>query len=248
MKKVLGIDVGGTKIAAGLVDYNFNVTKVCIVPTSKFDLLQQLEHLISDYGEFDAIGLGMPGQVLENGTVTKLGNVEWQSVNLKKLFERKFKKPVSVINDAKAFALAEANLGQGKNFDTMAGVILGTGIGVGFIRNKKIYFGKDGLAGELEHVTMPDGRLLREHKKDLGQFKNAQSASRILKTLLDMIILSVNPEVVVLGGAWSKLKGMKELAKDLTTNSGRWISKTPVRISKLKFAGILGAALPLLKR
>jgi glucokinase len=246
MKKVLGIDVGGTKIAAGLVDRNFRVSQVSIMPTSQTDLLGQLERLIMDYNAFDAIGLGMPGQVLHSGEVVKLGNVPWKSLNLKTRLEKKFKIPVSVVNDSKAFALAEAVVGSCKKYDSIAGVILGTGIGVGLISNKKIYFGKDGVAGELEHVVLLDGKMLRDHKRAAGKFNSALAAKKYLKTLLDMIVLSLNPEVIVLGGAWSGLPGMKKLANELATNSGGYQTKTLVKVSKLKHAGIIGAALPLL--
>jgi glucokinase len=247
MKYILGIDVGGTKIAAALVDEKFRLSKAVIIPTSQTNLAGQLEDLIKGYSGFSGIGIGMPGQVLKSGVVTKLGNVNWSSINLKQLFEGKFKMTVSLINDAKAFALAEATLGAGKGLHTVAGVILGTGVGVGFIQDKQIYFGKDGVAGELEHVTMLDGRLFRDHKKEAGIFKTAQSAKAYLRTLISMIVLSVNPEVIVLGGAWSKLPGMQALTNKLAINVGGYTNKTPVKISKLKHAGIIGAALPLLK-
>ncbi len=249
MKQILGIDVGGTKIAAGLIDKSFRVTKLAVLSTSQTDLVKQLVNLIRSYESFSAIGLGMPGQVLANGMITRLPNVNnFKSINFKKILEDKFKVPVNILNDAKAFALAEASIGVGRAYKTVAGVILGTGIGVGIIMDKKIYFGKDGIAGEYEHTVLLDSKMFRDHRHSTGTFKQAANTNKYLKTLLDMIVLSFNPDIIILGGAWSKLSGMEKLANQLTKNVGNYINKTPVKISKLKYAGIIGAALPLLKK
>ena len=249
MKKILGIDVGGTKIAAGLVDNKLRVSSIAIMPTSQTDLVRQLVNLVGSYDGFSAIGLAMPGQVLGNGVVTRLPNVkDFDSVNLKQTMAKKFKVPVNVLNDAKAFTFAEALVGQGKDSTVVAGIILGTGVGVGIVIYKKIYLGKDGIAGELEHVTLLDNKMFRDHRHAAGEFVNAHEAKKYLKTILNMVVLSFNPDVIVLGGSWSKLTGMEVLANTLTTSVGGYKNTTPVRISKLKHAGIIGVALPLLKK
>lgn len=249
MKYILGIDVGGTKIASGLVDENLKLMDVTALPTSQTDLLGQLFDLIDTYDKFEAIGLGMPGQVLSEGKVTRLPNVKnFKSANIKQILQKRFKFEINVLNDAKAFALAEAVVGVGKDLGVLAGVILGTGIGVGLVSDKRIYFGKDGIAGELEHIMLPDGKMLRDHRHDAGQFKTAADTGKYLKTLLDMIVLSWNPDIIVLGGAWSKLSGMNALANGLAANAGGFKNKTPVKISQLKNAGIIGAALSVLNQ
>ncbi len=248
MKYILGIDVGGTKIAAGLVDSKFRISSIKVQTTSKDNLLGQLNELIGSYGKVAGIGLGMPGPVTKNGLVIKLPNLpDFKSVNLKKHLEAKYKVPVSILNDAKAFALAESKAGTARGYSSMAGVILGTGIGVGIIIDGKIHLGKDGIAGEYEHVNMLDGRMLELHRKKAGEFQSATDAKKYLKTLLDMIVLSINPEVIVLGGGWSNLPGMQALANQLTKNAGGYRSSTPVVVSGLKYAGIIGAAIPVLK-
>ncbi len=245
-KYILGIDVGGTKIAAGLVDKNHKVSKVAILPTSQTDLTKQLVGLIESYGKFDAIALAVPGQVLQNGQVTRLPNIQnFQPTNFKRLIEKKFRVPAQVLNDAKAFALAEALVGSGKNFKVVAGVILGTGVGVGIVINGKIYFGKDSLAGELEHVTLLDGKMFRYHRHQAGKFKNAYDSRKYLKTLFSMLILSFNPDLIVLSGGWSRLPGMKKVANEAASNVGGYKNTTPVKISKIKFPGIIGAVLGL---
>lgn len=249
MKYVLGIDVGGTKIAAGLVDKNLKLNKVAILPTSQTDLVGQLIRLIEDYSDFEAIGLAVPGQVQSSGMVTRLPNVQnFRAVNLRTLLEKKFKVPVTVLNDAKSFAFAEAMVGLGKNSKTIAGVILGTGVGVGIVIDGQIYYGKDGIAGEFERVSLLDGKMFRNYRHEAGIFKKASESKKFLRMLFGMIVLSFNPDLIVLGGSWSKLSGMEKLANELTQNVGGYINKTQVKVSKLKHAGVLGAALLALKK
>lgn len=250
MKKyIIGIDVGGTKIAAGLVDKNYQVSKVAVIPTSQTDLLGQLERLIADYSGFEAIGVGMPGQVLPSGLVLKLTNIpKFKQLNLKRFLENKFNTPVSVINDAKAFALAEAHVGSGKNSKAVAGLIIGTGMGAGFVMGKKLYSGKDGLAGELEHITLLDGKMLHIHRKLAGKFTKVSQFKKFLKTMLSLVILSFNPDIVVLGGGLTFLPGLEKQARQFAVSVGEYQNRTKVVVSKLKNAGIIGAALPLLKK
>lgn len=244
MRQILGIDVGGTKIASALVENGLKLKNLNITATSQTDLIRQLMELIKNESNFDAIGLAVPGPVLSDGTVTRLPNVlNFQRTNLKQLFEERFKVPVAVVNDAKAFAFAEAKVGQAQNNKIVAGVTLGTGIGVGIVIDQKIYFSKDGVAGEFEHVKLLDGKLYREQRRAAGRFKTAKEATIYLKTLLDMIVLSFNPDIIVLGGTWAGLPGMEDLANDLTINVGDYENKTPVKISKLQYPSIIGAAL-----
>jgi glucokinase len=244
MKRVLGIDIGGTKIASAIVEDGLKLKRLNIVKTSQIDLVRQLIGLIRDENNFDAIGLAMPGPVLSDGTVTRLPNVpHFGKINLKQVLEEQFEVPVAVVNDAKAFAYAEVNVGQAQNYQVVAAVVLGTGIGVGLVIDKKIYFGKDGIAGEFEHIHMLDGELFRQKRHAAGRFTKASDAKIYLKTLFDMIILSFNPDVIVLGGGWSDLPGMEELANQMTMGVGEYENRTPVKISKLQYPSIIGASL-----
>ncbi|MBX4191777.1 MAG: ROK family protein [Candidatus Doudnabacteria bacterium] len=244
MKKILGIDVGGTKIASAFVESGVELKNLSIESTSQIDLVRQLRELIKKQKNFDAIGLAMPGQVLADGTVVRLPNVpHFQTTNLKTMLSQEFNVPVSVVNDAKAFAFAEAKVGQAQNNANVAGVILGTGIGVGFVINQKIYFGKDGISGEFEHVRLLDGQLFRELRHAAGRFSSAKEAEVYLETLLDMVVLSFNPDIIILGGGWDNLPGMEDLANKITTNVGNYENNTPVKVSQMKYPSLIGAAL-----
>lgn len=248
-KFVLGIDVGGSKVAAGLVDSRGRVSAYQSWPTSRQDLLKQLEQIIEGYDNFSGIGIGVPGQVLENGVVVFLPNIEkFKTINLKKFLTGKYRVPVVINNDAKCFAFAEAKLGVAKKYSRVVGVILGTGIGSGLVIEQKIFKGKDGLAGEFDHFLMFDGKTLREHVRSHGKFKNALAAKKYLKLLMSYVLLSYNPDAVVLGGAWSKLVGMKAVAQKAIDGVFKFKSPhTPIFISKLRAPGVIGAALPLLE-
>jgi hypothetical protein len=239
MKYVLGIDVGGTKIAAGLVDQSFKVTKVCIVPTSQTDLLGQLARLIKTYKVYAAIGIGVPGTVAPSGMVHKLPNIKnFKPINLKKYLGNKFKVPISVINDAEAFAFAEAKLGSGRKFKKVFGVILGTGIGGGVVENSKH---KD--CGSILHRQLPD---LEEKMQKKGRQANAKHYESLLVKLFPVVLKTFNPEIIIFGGARSQIFGMQAVLESCQKRFSN--QKVIVKVSKLKHAGIIGAALPLLKK
>jgi len=237
-QNILGIDVGGTKVAAGLVDKNYRVSKALILNTSPTDLLGQLVRLIESYQGYNAIGIGMPGTISANGWINRLPNVKnFKAINLQKYLKDNFKVPVSVINDAAAFTLGEARLGSGKKFTKVFGVILGTGIGGGLVVGS---LHKD--MGSILHRKLPGlERQMQEH----GSFVKADQYKPFVKKILRVILSSFNPQVVIFGGKRSQIRGMQTVLENC------WISvshiKVSVKVSKLKHAGIIGAVLPLLK-
>lgn len=249
MKNILGIDIGGTKIASGLVSADFQITDLRTEPTSQDDLMAQIAKIIESYRGFEGIGLGMPGQVLPDGTVIKLPNVEkFPETNVKAILEARFNVPVNVMNDSKSFALAEATLGAGKDASVVAGVILGTGVGVGLVINKQLYMGKDGIAGEFDHMVWLSGELFRDQVKPQKPFTQTEAARPYLRTILSLVVLGFNPDMIVLGGGWSTLPGMLEAAQEYLQHVGGYKNQTSVKLSELSNPGIIGAALPLLKK
>jgi len=249
MKPLLGLDVGGTKIASGLIDQNYKISNVLIRPTSQTNLVHQLEQIIKIYnGKFSGIGLGMPGRVLTDGTIIRLPNIpRFKKANLKNLFQKKFQVPVAVTNDAKSFALAESIFGQGKNFQKVAGVILGTGIGMGMVIDKKIFFGANGLAGEIGHFVLPNGKIFEKYFKSKRQIKNATQIKPQIAMLLNFIVRSFDPEAIIFGGSMSKIPQFEKVAKIMLKTIYHSPLKTKIFISKLPHPGIIGACIPLLR-
>jgi predicted NBD/HSP70 family sugar kinase len=246
MKYILGIDVGGTKIAAGLVTKDGKVSDLKVLPTFQNDLGGQLVELIKSYKEYSGIGLGLPGQVLPSGEVPYLPNIpRFKDKNLKKVLEKQFRVPVVLNNDADAFAYAESVLGFGKGQPIVAGVILGTGIGLGMVIDKKIFPGSEGAAGEIGRFPMLDGTPLEVHVRNAGKFQNAKAAEKYLRLILSYVVLSFNPHIIILGGSWSKLPGMESAANAIIKSLEHYKSKTKVKVSKFPHVELVGTALPL---
>ncbi len=152
---ILGIDMGGTQLRAGLVkagSASSIISKRINAQGSAEEVLQELfmftDQLINN--SVTAIGIGVPGLAdTAQATVYDVVNIPaWKEVRLKQLMEQRYQVPVLVNNDANCFALGEFYFGKGKDHDTMIGLTIGTGLGSGIILNKKLYAGKHGGAGE----------------------------------------------------------------------------------------------------
>jgi len=157
----LGVDLGGTKTEAVLLDVNFNVIKRKRIPTPKDDyqkilnsmssLIMEISEGISDY----SLGICTPGAISKQTGLIKNSNTQCLiGKSLKADLENKLGKKVSMENDANCFAMAEATLGAATDFDLVFGVILGTGIGGGIVINKKLHTGRSNIGGEWGHHTL----------------------------------------------------------------------------------------------
>jgi glucokinase len=159
---VLGVDVGGTKVAVAAVD-GVRVTDSVERPTVTENteaLLDGIEaavrRLIERSGEPEAIGVGVPSQIdYATGTVETSVNIPLTGVPLRDELSRRFSVPVFVDNDANCAALAEAHiLGE----DNLVMLTLGTGVGGGVVIDGMTFRGAHGLGAELGHFTLnPDG-------------------------------------------------------------------------------------------
>lgn len=109
----------------------------------------------------ESVGVGVPGLYDPvAGTTRFLPNVpgKWAGMTVAAQISAAVGAPVRLINDARAFTLAEHRLGAGRGADSMLGITLGTGVGGGLILGGKLYVGHDGSAGEFGHQTvLPDG-------------------------------------------------------------------------------------------
>jgi glucokinase len=170
MTVCIGIDLGGTKIAAAAVDVaSGEVAGRAVVPTEAHagpahvltrvaEVVQRVvaEQHVAQH-EVVAIGMGVPG-VLDPATgVTKLlPNLAtgWRNVPAGAELQRLTGMPSFLVNDARAFTLAEASLGAGRGAATVVGVTLGTGIGGGVTIHGHLHLGIDMSAGEIGHMTI----------------------------------------------------------------------------------------------
>jgi fructokinase len=157
----LGVDLGGTKTEAVLLDENFSVIKRKRIPTPQNDyqkILDSISSLVLDISknvtDF-SLGVCTPGAISKQTGLIKNSNTQCLiDKSLKEDLENKLGKKISIENDANCFAMAEATLGAGINFDLIFGVILGTGVGGGIVINKKLHSGRANIGGEWGHHTL----------------------------------------------------------------------------------------------
>jgi glucokinase len=159
---VLGVDVGGTKVAVAAVEgaTATHTAEHATVLASSDALLDGVEHVvravIRDAGEPEAIGVGVPSQIdFATGTVETSVNIPLMGVPLREELGRRFGVPVVVDNDANCAALAEAHI-VGVRYLVM--LTLGTGVGGGVVIDGRTFRGAHGLGAELGHIAVnPDG-------------------------------------------------------------------------------------------
>lgn len=164
---IIGIDVGGTKVAGGLVTLKGRLVESLVVPTyaekgfdkSYAQIVRLIDHLMRAAGgkqKLRGIGICAPGPLNpKNGIVINPPNLPgWHDVQLAKLIGKRFDVPARVENDANAAGLAEVLFGAAVGLKDVFYVTVSTGIGTGIIISRKIYHGKNGVAGEGGHVSI----------------------------------------------------------------------------------------------
>ncbi|WP_340396931.1 ROK family protein [Paenibacillus sp. FSL E2-0202] len=164
---VVGIDLGGTKIAAALFDSKGTVLKRELMETAGArtakEVVQRMIDMIRSVSEgrpLTGVGLASPGAVnSQDGIVIHGTNLpEWDNVPLKYWMELELGVEVKVVNDANAAAWGEYVRGAGKGADNMVYVTFSTGIGAGIVIDGKLLLGKNSFAGELGHnIIDPNG-------------------------------------------------------------------------------------------
>jgi len=157
---VIAVDLGGTKLATGLVDRDGGLVRRAVESTdlsSEEGVLAQLERAVEKLaGEgFAALGIGVPSTIDQRtGRAVASVNIPLAGVDLRDRLEERFDVPVMVENDANAAALAEHRLGAGRGSSHMVMLTLGTGVGGGLVLDGHLYRGAVGAAAELGHVTI----------------------------------------------------------------------------------------------
>ncbi len=159
---VVGVDIGGTKIAAARVDGQARVNAPVTLPTlagqpfeaSLDQVYRSIDRCLT--ADTSAIGICAPGPLNpRTGVVLNPPNLpQWRNVPLAKLVTERYSLPCRVENDANAAGLAEVLFGAARGMASVLYVTLSTGIGAGIILDGRIYHGKNGAAAEGGHVTI----------------------------------------------------------------------------------------------
>ncbi len=163
----LGIDIGGTKVAGGLMTASGRLRDPLVVPTRAEDgveisflqVTRIIERLIRRAGgkqNVQGIGISSPGALdAETGKVINAPNLPgWETLRLGAEVERMFGLPTRVENDANLAGLAEVLFGAARGYKNVFYVTVSTGIGTGIIIDGKVYHGNKGVAGEGGHVSI----------------------------------------------------------------------------------------------
>lgn len=164
---LIGIDLGGTAIKTGLVDFDGNIIKQDIRPIMPEkgymhiinEIADQAEKLAAAQGicmgDIHSIGIGVPGLAeYSSGKVIYCFNLSWKNVELGKELCSRLNRKVYVENDATAAGLAENLFGSTKGAVNSVLLTLGTGIGSGIIINRRIYSGSHSIGSEIGHIII----------------------------------------------------------------------------------------------
>ena len=159
----IGIDVGGTKTEGILIDETGKELARNRIKTEKNyegtinGIISIVKKFETDFGNSQSVGIGMPGAVSSETALVKNANSIWLNGKpFKKDLEKELDRRVNLANDANCFALSEAVDGAGKGYGVVFGVIIGTGTGGGISINQKVLSGKNNIAGEWGHVSLPN--------------------------------------------------------------------------------------------
>lgn len=160
---VLGIDIGGTKLAAGVVGAGGHLYSYLVVPTPQEDAESLLGHIlalarraISERGlQPYAVGIGCGGPMeYPAGIVSPLHIPIWKAFPLRMRLEQDLGLPVIVDNDAKALALGEYIFGAGQGAKCLLAMTISTGVGGGIVAGGRLLHGASGNAGHIGHVIV----------------------------------------------------------------------------------------------
>ena len=214
----LGIDLGGTNVAAAVVDQDGTILGKVSLPTPRTgpeavaDQMAAAARAAAEQAgigmeEIQSVGIGSPGTIEpQHGLIKFWSNLDFEDVPLAALMEERLNKPIYLENDANAAALGEFAAGAGKGSQSMVAITLGTGVGGGAILNGKLYTGFNYAGMEVGHfVIKHGGRLCTCGRK--GCFEAYCSATALIKRTRE--VMEENPDSLLwqLAGSLDKVNG-----------------------------------------
>ncbi|MFL5758883.1 MAG: ROK family protein [Thermomicrobiales bacterium] len=163
----IGVDVGGTNTKLAVLDTAGEIVAKTLIPTHAHEghdrvlerivtAIKEIAGQVSD-DEVGSVGIGVPGEVyMETGHVRDLPNLpgRWSDVPVTATIEAATGYPAYLINDVRAFTVAESEIGAAKGADTALFLAVGTGIGGGVVAHGQTLFGLGGAAGEIGHIIV----------------------------------------------------------------------------------------------
>lgn len=227
----IGIDVGGTKLVAAVVDAQGRVLERMRRQTparAPQDLVDEVHGLIADLGGELPIGIGIAGLVTPDGTVRYGPNIGVEDLDLAGALRACTSRAVVVVNDASAATFGEQRVGAARDHRDVVMLTLGTGVGGGVVVGGRLLTGAHGFGGELGHVIVEDGgRRCPCGNRGCIEAYAAGSAigRRAAQRLADESGPSLLRGVDDLTGRAVTLAARDgdELARDVLVEAGRWL-------------------------
>jgi glucokinase len=192
----IGVDLGGTNIRFGITDENGKILyrdRICTKPNRCSDaiicsVIQGIDAILAKaslrHADVLSIGMGVPGTAdSKNGVVVFAPNLCWKEMEISKAIQHAFHIPIRIVQDTRAAAWAEFQIGAGKGLRSVASVTIGTGIGCGMVFEGRIFSGGLDTAGEFGHQIVEfEGNLcncgrrgcLEAHAGGLAILRNAK--------------------------------------------------------------------------
>ncbi|MQA86322.1 MAG: ROK family glucokinase [Streptosporangiales bacterium] len=237
----VGLDIGGTKVVAGIVDAAGNVLDrrrgetPSKSPQATEDVIVELVAELGSRWDVASVGIGAAGFVdAGRSNVLFAPHLAWRREPLRDRVQQRLRLPVIVENDANAAAWAEWRFGTARGEDHLLCVNLGTGIGGAIVHGGVLYRGKYGVAGEFGHmIVVPDG-----HRCECGnrgcweQYASGNALGREARELAAADSPVAQTLIARVGGDLSRITGplIAEMAKDgdpaaieLFEDVGRWL-------------------------
>ena len=167
----IGIDLGGTKILAAIIDTQTGEVVYSAKKKTKKErggdaIAKKTVNIVKNLLEeskiplekIESIGIGLAGQVdRENGILIAAPNLDCFNVNFKKIMEEKYGKPTFIGNDVEVATIGELMFGAGVGYKNFVCIFVGTGVGSGIVIDGKMFTGHTGTAGEIGHITVAFG-------------------------------------------------------------------------------------------
>lgn len=256
MARSIGLDIGGTKIAGGLIDESGRVVRRASVPTPAHDpegIVAAVAELVDELGADDldaGLGVACAGYLdAERQHVRFAPNLAWRDFPLRDLVAQATGRATLIENDANAAAFGEHRFGAGRGSTNTVLVTLGTGVGGGIVLDGQLYRGAFGIGGEIGHIVVErDGRACG--CGNAGCLEVYSSGSALLRSARERVE-AADAEAALLtelcGGDATKLTGhlitqaahdADPLARKLIGDVGRWLGEGLASISAVLDPGL----------
>jgi glucokinase len=257
MSLACGVDVGGTKIAGGVVDESGTILEELRVESPATDA-EAIEEAIAGLvvelrsrHPIETVGVGAAGYVDKARAVVLFApNVAWRNEDLKSELEKRINLPVVIENDANAAAWGEFTYGAGHDVDDLLLVTVGTGVGGGLVLDGEVYRGANGVGAEIGHMrVVPNGILCGCGKH--GCFEQYASGSALVREARAQAMsgaLIAHGMLERAGGDISKITGPliteaarhgDQGARQQLAELGRWLGEGIASLTEILDPGVV---------